>query len=99
MTASILASLARRTAEVIHQAADLAGKKLEVVHIVGGGSQNGLLNQLIADASGLPVVAGPVEATLMGNLLLQFEAAGELLGSIRDTVRAGTKLETFEPTA
>lgn len=97
VSAAIFKSLATKTAEVVGQAAGLAGKKLSRIHVTGGGSQNRLLNQLIANASGLPVTAGPVEATLIGNLLTQFEAAGELQGSIRETVRRGTELETFWP--
>jgi rhamnulokinase len=93
----IFSSLAVKTAQVAKEAASLAGQELKTIHIVGGGSQNRLLNQLIADAAGLPVVSGPVEATLIGNLMVQFKAADELKWSMRDTVRASTELETFQP--
>ncbi len=66
--------------------------------MVGGGSQIGLLNQLIADASGKTVIAGPVEATLMGNLLVQARAGGHLPeDDLRAVVRASVELLTFKP--
>jgi rhamnulokinase len=55
-----------------------------VIHIVGGGSQNELLCQLTADASGLEVLAGPVEATAIGNILVQARAHGLLTGTLED---------------
>ena len=69
--------------------------------MVGGGSRNRLLNQFTADATGLPVLAGPVEATALGNVLVQARAAGEVgsLADIRAVVRSSTEVETFEPTA
>ncbi|MBE0010384.1 MULTISPECIES: rhamnulokinase [unclassified Arthrobacter] len=75
----ILESLAAAYARTVRQAVDLSGTEVDVVHIVGGGSQNTLLCQLTADATGLPVVAGPVEATALGNVMVQARAAG-LLG-------------------
>ena len=60
----------------------LSGQRIDVIHIVGGGSQNQLLCQLIADAAGLPVVAGPVEATALGNLLVQARTHGVLDGDL-----------------
>jgi rhamnulokinase len=54
----------------------LTGRKINVIHIVGGGSQNELLNQMTADACGRPVVAGPVEATAAGNICVQAMAVG-----------------------
>lgn len=66
--------------------------------MVGGGAQNGLLNRRVADLSGRTVVAGPVEATLMGNLLVQAEASGSVpRGSVREVVRASGALTTFPP--
>lgn len=73
---SILESLATAYAETLRTIADVTGKTIRVVHIVGGGSQNRLLCQLTADRTGLPVVAGPVEATALGNVLVQARAAG-----------------------
>ncbi|MCE9559823.1 MAG: rhamnulokinase [Armatimonadetes bacterium] len=98
ITASILVSLAQKTAKLVKLAGEVAMTEIRKIYVVGGGSQNALLNQLIANESGLPVVAGPVEATLMGNLLVQFKAAGELgADSIRDVVRRSIQTETFEP--
>ncbi|PZE56860.1 rhamnulokinase family protein [Curtobacterium sp. MCLR17_044] len=73
---SILESLATAYAETLRTIADVTGKTIRVVHVVGGGSQNRLLCQLTADRTGLPVVAGPVEATALGNVLVQARAAG-----------------------
>ena len=71
-------------------AGELAGREIHQVHVVGGGSQNTLLCQAIADRAGLPVVAGPVEATALGNVLVQARATGCLTGGLaemRDLVR------------
>jgi rhamnulokinase len=72
---------------------------MEVIHIVGGGSQSGILNQFTADACQRPVVAGPVEATAMGNLLVQVRASGEVssLSEMRDVVRKSSGVKTFVP--
>lgn len=72
----IVDSLAAAYARTVVQAQELSGQKVKVVHIVGGGSQNELLCQLTANATGLPVLAGPVEATALGNVLVQARAAG-----------------------
>ena len=75
------------------------GRRLEVIHIVGGGSQNLLLNQLAADACNRPVLAGPVEATAIGNVLVQALGLG-LLGSLADArqvVARSFQLQRFEP--
>ena len=77
----------------------LLGRKLENIHIVGGGSRNRLLNQFVADATGRTVIAGPSEATAMGNILIQAMGAGELSGlaEVRNIVRSSAVLETFMP--
>ena len=77
----------------------MTGTKIEVIHIVGGGSQNKLLNQFTADACQRPVVAGPVEATAMGNLLTQVRASGELgsLAEMREVVRRSSKVVNHQP--
>ena len=62
----------------------LAGRPVRQVHVVGGGSQNTLLCQALADRTGLPVVAGPVEATALGNVLVQGRAAGAISGGLAD---------------
>ena len=78
----------------------LSGQRIDVIHIVGGGSQNELLCQLIADAAGLPVVAGPVEATALGNLLVQARTHGVLTGdlwSLRAELRAAVSTRPTSP--
>jgi len=83
-TRAILESLAHSYADSIKQSERLIERRVDVVHIVGGGSQNALLCQLTADATGLPVVAGPVEASTLGNGLVQAWALGERSGGVRD---------------
>jgi rhamnulokinase len=94
-----LESLALAYRQVIEQMSSVIGYRPEVIHIVGGGSRNDLLNQFSADASGLPVVAGPVEATSMGNLLLQAIALGDLssIREARELVRNSFPLKVYEP--
>ncbi|HEV7146479.1 MAG TPA: rhamnulokinase family protein [Pedococcus sp.] len=96
----ILDSLASAYARTMAQAATLAHGRVDTVHIVGGGSQNRLLCQLTADLSGLPVVAGPVEATALGNVLVQARAHGAApatLEEMRLTVAASQPLRRYEP--
>ncbi len=78
----IVDSLAAAFAEAVADASRLSGKRVSVIHVVGGGSQNALLCQLTADRSGLPVLAGPVEATALGNVLVQGRALGAVQGSL-----------------
>jgi rhamnulokinase len=84
----IVDSLAAAYASTVRQAAELAATEVEVVHVVGGGSQNELLCQRTADEAGLPVVAGPVEATALGNVLVQARAHGAAPPSL-EAMRAG----------
>ena len=96
----ILDSLAVAFAEAVSDAERLSGRPVEVVHLVGGGSQNALLCQLTADAVGRPVVAGPVEATALGNVLVQARTHGVLSGdlaALRGRVRAASRLHRYEP--
>lgn len=96
----IMDSLAAGYARTLADAERLTGRSTSVVHIVGGGSQNRLLCQLTADATGKPVIAGPVEATAQGNVLVQARAAGVVAGGLaglRQLVVAGTSLERYEP--
>jgi rhamnulokinase len=98
----ILDSLALAYRRVVRRAAELSGKDVEVVHLVGGGARNTLLCRLTADACGLPVVAGPVEAAALGNALVQARAAGVLsggLGELRALLRATQEVRTFPPSA
>ena len=81
---SIVESLAEAYAAALRTAAELAGRTVRQVHVVGGGSQNTLLCQALADRTGLPVVAGPVEATALGNVLVQGRAAGAISGGLDD---------------
>ena len=96
----ILDSLATAFARTVHRAAALAGTTVEVIHVVGGGSQNDLLCQRTADLSGLPVVAGPVEATAVGNIAVQARAHGALSGSLEDlraVIATSVELRRFAP--
>jgi rhamnulokinase len=95
----VLESLALKYSLVIGSLEEVTGARIEVIHVVGGGAQNRLLNHFTADACGRPVIAGPVEATVMGNVLMQARARGELdsLAAIRAVVRASCELERFTP--
>jgi rhamnulokinase len=100
ITRCIMDSLAAGYAKTIIAAERLANCTVDVVHIVGGGSQNQLLCQLTADATGKPVIAGPVEATALGNVLVQARAAGRVSGGLMDLrqlVAASHQLHTFAP--
>jgi rhamnulokinase len=94
-----LESLALRYRQTLDDLEQLVGHPLEVVRIVGGGSQNRLLCQMAADACGVPVVAGPVEATALGNLMVQAIATGDLddVAAGRAAVAASVTLDTYEP--
>lgn len=99
---SIVESLATAFATAVATAARLSGRSVSVIHIVGGGSQNGLLCQLTADRSGLPVLAGPVEATAIGNVLVQARAHGLVNGSLesmRSLVAAAFSPLRYQPRA
>jgi rhamnulokinase len=78
----VLDSLALAYRRALADAQELSGQHADVVHVVGGGSRNELLCQLTADATGLPVVAGPAEATALGNVLVQARALGAAPGSL-----------------
>ena len=94
-----LESLALTYAGVLDGLEELTGVKIEVIHIVGGGSRNQLLNQLTANACARRVVAGPVEATVLGNLLVQARSHGEVqsLADIREVISTSSELTQFEP--
>lgn len=96
----ILDSLAAASARAIAEASALAGVVVDAVHVVGGGSQNELLCRLTAEAAGLPVIAGPVEATALGNVLVQARAVGVVSGdltALRDVVRESSSLRRYAP--
>ena len=99
-TRCILDSLALAYRRALADAQALSGRHADVVHVVGGGSRNELLCQLTADATGLPVVAGPAEATALGNVLVQGRAAGAVprtLAAMRAVVRACADTRRFTP--
>jgi sugar (pentulose or hexulose) kinase len=96
----IVDSLADAHRRTIEQAQELSGRAVDVVHIVGGGARNTLLCQLTADACGLPVLAGPVEATALGNVLVQARALGAVdgdLAALRALVRATQPVVRYQP--
>jgi rhamnulokinase len=95
----VFESLALTYASTLEGLERLTGTKIEAVHVVGGGSRNKLLNQFTASACGRPVVAGPVEATVFGNLLVQARSHGEIktLADIRSAVRASSEVTQCDP--
>jgi len=94
-----LESLALKYRWVLEKLEGLIGRRLDVIHVVGGGSQNALLCQWTADATGRQVLAGPVEATALGNLLVQMLGLGMLrsLAEGREVVRKSVAMTTYEP--
>jgi len=94
-----LESLALRYRQTIEELEHLTGEKITVLHLVGGGSQNKFLNQFTAEAIQRSVIAGPVEATAIGNLLGQAIAVGEIkdLAEARQVVRLSASTETYAP--
>jgi rhamnulokinase len=95
----LLESLALRYAAAVDQLAAASGHPIEAIHVVGGGSNHRLLNRLTAGATGLPVRAGPVEATAIGNLAVQAIAAGELASvtEARDLVARSFPITIYDP--
>ncbi|MEX0701408.1 MAG: rhamnulokinase family protein [Planctomycetales bacterium] len=94
-----LESLALKYRVVLGGIEELTGVPVRTIHVVGGGARNELLNRFTASACGREVIAGPVEATAMGNVLVQARAAGEIgsLSELRDVVRASCGPRRFEP--
>ena len=95
----ILESLALLYGETLSTIEQLTGRSIKRLHIVGGGSQSSLLNQFAANATGRTVLAGPVEATAIGNVLIQSIATGELasLSELRQVVRDSFSITTYQP--
>jgi rhamnulokinase len=96
----IFDSLADAYVKVLAQLQSAAGVKINAINIVGGGSANRLLNQLTADATGLPVYAGPSEATVLGSILVQMQSVG-LINSLaqgRSIIKNSITQEVFKPT-
>lgn len=99
ITRCVLQSLAEKYREAIQHLNTLLPHPVKRLHIIGGGSRNQLLNRLTANATGLPVLAGPVEATAMGNILVQAMAAGEVadINHLRSIVRQSVSPQVFMP--
>ncbi|ONI68910.1 rhamnulokinase [Kribbella sp. ALI-6-A] len=96
----VLESLALAYRRTLRSAREIVGREIDVVHVIGGGSQNELLCQLTADACGVPVLAGPVEASALGNVLVQARALREPLpdlSAMRALVRATHRLRRYPP--
>lgn len=99
---AITDSLALAYRRAIRRTFELSGTRPEAIHLVGGGSKNRLLAQETADATGIPVIAGPVEATALGNMLVSLRAIGAASGTLMDLraiSRASSALVTYEPRA
>jgi sugar (pentulose or hexulose) kinase len=96
---TILESLALKYKETLETLQQMSRQRVEVIHIMGGGSQNELLNQMTADATGLPVYAGPIEATVLGNALVQLISLGEIddLAQGRQVVATSVDEKRYEP--
>jgi rhamnulokinase len=95
----VLESLALEYRRVADQISNLLGRPFPVIHIIGGGSRNALMNQFAANATGRKVISGPVEATAIGNILVQAIAAGQIgsLAQARTVVRNSFDVSVFEP--
>jgi rhamnulokinase len=98
---SILVSLACKYRFVLEQLQLVTGTPIELLHVVGGGARNGFLCQLTADIAGLPLLTGAVEASALGNVLVQARAAGELgsLAEMRELAAASAEPVRYEPRA
>ena len=96
---TVYESLAMGYKEAFAGLEQLKGSRIDVLHIVGGGANNKLLNQMTANALNRPVVAGPAEATAIGNLMVQVKASGEVknLAEMRQVIRDSFDVETYEP--
>src|SRR5262249_53960250 len=94
-----LESLALEYQRTLGLLEEVGGQRIETIHIVGGGSRNDLLNQFTANACERTVLAGPVEATALGNVLVQARACGEIksLAELRSIVCESSELRRFEP--
>jgi rhamnulokinase len=96
---SILVSLACKYRFVLERLQLVTGRAIETVHVVGGGAQNAFLCQLTADIARVPLLAGPVEATALGNVLVQARSVGELgsLADMREVAAVSTERVRYEP--
>ena len=96
---TVLEALALRYREVLAGLEEAVGHRIDTLHIIGGGARNGLLNQFTANSIGRRVIAGPVEATAVGNIIVQMVAMDDVdsLTAGRDLVRRSFELETHDP--
>jgi sugar (pentulose or hexulose) kinase len=96
---AILESLAFKYRVVLSSLEKLTGKRVEQIRVIGGGAKNRLLNQLTADATGRTVLAGPAEATALGNVAMQMLATGTVssLKEVRGIIERSYPAEVFEP--
>jgi rhamnulokinase len=96
---SILVSLACKYRLVLERLEQVSGRGIETINVIGGGARNAVLCQITADVLGRRVLAGPAEATALGNVLVQARAAGELasIGDMRAVAAASAQLATYEP--
>lgn len=99
MVRCIFESLALRYRQVLENLRSLSPRSIDTLHVIGGGSRNDLLNQFTANAVGLPVVAGPSEATAIGNVMIQALAAGEAndIAGMRQLINRSIELKTYLP--
>jgi rhamnulokinase len=95
----VLESLALKYRVVLSSLERLKGKRMDRIRVIGGGSRNRLLNQFTADATGRTVLAGPAEATALGNIAVQMLATGAVdsLQQVRDIIDRSYPAETFAP--
>ena len=95
----IFESLALRYRQVLENLRSLSPRPIDTLHVIGGGSRNDLLNQFTANAIGIPVVAGPSEATAIGNVMIQAMAAGEAtdVAGMRQLINRSIPLKTYQP--
>ena len=99
MVRCIFESLALRYRQVLENLRSLSPRAIDTLHVIGGGSRNDLLNQFTANAVGLPIVAGPSEATAMGNVMIQALAAGAAsdMAAMRQLINRSIELKTYLP--
>jgi rhamnulokinase len=97
---AILESLAMKYREVIWRLEQITGRNTQEIRVIGGGSRNRMLNQFTADATGCFVIAGPTEATALGNIAMQMVATGAAnIAEARAIITRSFPVERFEPTA
>jgi len=99
MLRAVLEGLALKYRAILDKLEDVTGTTIERLHIVGGGTQNELLNQFAANATGKKVITGPVEATAIGNVVMQAKAAGQITGlaQARKIIRNSIKMKEYQP--